>query len=137
MIRRDPEYWQRLRKDVRSNIAAGLAGVAVLSGTISVISIGVSGNQFEARANPLYWLLMIPMVWWVSGLSTFAALYVRSWKPVMAVACVSSAASLAVAMNRTEDWHIWAFSFVITVAAAAASLMVYRNSLVALSGPAR
>lgn len=137
MIHKDPAYWQRLRKDRRSNIAGVLAAVAVLTGTVSVTMTLVNGSQYEARGNPLYWVLLLPMAWWVSGLSTFESRYVRSWKPVLAIACLAAAASLAIDMQRDEDWTVSAVSVAITVISAVASLVVYTGSLVAREGPAR
>ena len=129
-------YWQRLRRDARSNVAAVLAGVAALAGTVSVVVVAVPGAHHAARASPFYWLLMLPLAWWGSGLATFGARYVRLWTPALALACLGSGASLAVAAWR-GDWGMHAAGFAITASAAAASLVARRGSLVAREGPAR
>ena len=137
MIRRDRDYWQRLRKDVPSNVAGGLAAVAVLVATLCVVGTGVSGTHGQARGTLLYWLLILPMAWWISGLTTFSPLYVRSWKPVLALACVAGIACAVVSMRGGIGWTVQAFGGIATVVAAASSLLVYRHSLIAREGPAR
>jgi len=137
MTRRDNAYWQRLRRDRRSNAAVLLAALAALAATISVISISVGGTQYQARANPLYWLLMAPMLWWVVGLTTFAPRYVRLWTPALAVACLASVAAAAATMHEAGDWTAQTIACAVTLAAAAASFLVRRGSLVEREGPAR
>ncbi|WP_260597053.1 hypothetical protein [Sphingomonas endolithica] len=137
MIRRDPIYWQRLRKDRRSGIAGILTAIALVAATVSVSMILVSGSQYEARANPLYWALMLPMAWWVNGLTAFEPFYVRSWKAVLALACLASGASLAIDIWHDDDWTVSAVNAAVTVVSAIASMIAYRGSLVAREGPAR
>ncbi|MEH3147719.1 MAG: hypothetical protein PGN34_20780 [Methylobacterium frigidaeris] len=137
MSRRDPAYWQRLRKDRRSNVAAGFAVVAGLVATLTVIAASVPGSHSEARANPLYWLLMLPLVWWANALAAFEPRAVRIWRPALALACLADAACLALTVGRQEDWTAGAVSLAIVLAAAAASLAAHRGSLVAREGPAR
>lgn len=137
MIRRDQAYWQRLRKNRRSNWAAGCAGVATIAATVSLIGSLVQRSQYEARATPLYWLLMLPVVWWLSGLGRFEPRHVRLWKPALAVSVAISTATLIVALRRGTGWGPDAAGFAITIASAAASLMLLHGSLVAREGPAR
>lgn len=137
MIRRDQAYWQRLRKDLPSNVAAGLAAIAVLAATLSVVGTGVSGSHFRARGNPLYWILMLPMMWWVSGLTTFAPRYVRSLKLALGLACAASVVSAIVSMPDGATFTVQTAACVVTIVAAGASLLVYRRSLVRREGPAR
>lgn len=136
-MRRDPVYWQRLRKDVRSNVAAGLAALAALLATVSVISLAAPGTHYQARGSVAYWLLMLPLAWWVAGLATFAPFYVRSWRPVMLLAVLAAGGSLLYAITRGGEWGIWAIGFGIVVSAAAGSLLTLRGSLVGREGPAR
>ena len=49
----DDAYWQRLRKDRRSNAAAILAALACLTATVSLISIAVGGTHYQARKSSL------------------------------------------------------------------------------------
>lgn len=137
MRRRDDAYWQRLRRDRRSNIAALLAILAALAATLSVVALAVPGSHADSRGSPLYWALMLPMAWWGSGLTTFAPRYVRVWKPVLALAVLAAGASLLLALRREAGWGIWAAAFGVTLAAAAGSLALLRGSLLAREGPAR
>lgn len=137
MKRRDNDYWQRLRKDTRSNAAALLAALAALAGTLTVISLTVSGTHYELRANPLYWLLLAPMLWWVTGLTSFEPRHVRLWKPALAVACGASVIAAVIAMRAEGSWTGQTVACAVTLIAAAASLLLHRGSLVQREGPAR
>ena len=137
MRRRDNAYWQRLRRDRRSNVAAVLAILAALAATLSVVALAVPGSHAASRGNPLYWALMLPMAWWGSGLTTFSPRAVRLWKPVLALSVLAAGTSLLAALRQEADWAIWAVAFGITLAAAAGSLALLRGSLVAREGPAR
>lgn len=136
-MRRDNAYWQRLRKDRRSNAAVLLATLAALVSTISLISITIGGTHYQSRANPLYWLLMAPMVWWVVGLTGFEARHVRLWTPALALASGISIVAAAVTMRTAGGWTGQTIACVVTLVAAAASLWAYRGSLVQREGPAR
>ena len=136
-MRRDNAYWQRLRKDRRSNAAVLLAALACLTATISLISITVGGTHYRSRTNPLYWTLMLPMVWWVIGLTGFEARYVRMWMPVLVLASGVSIVVASVSMYAVGSWTGQTIACAVTLAAAAASLLTYRGSLVEREGPAR
>ena len=135
-MRQDQDYWQRLRKDRRSNWAAGFAGVATIAATVSLIGLLVEGSQYQARGNPLYWALMLPVVWWLSGLGGFQPRAVRWWRPAMLVSVAIAAVALVVAVARA-DWAPEAVGFAITLLSAATSVSLLRGSLVAREGPAR
>ena len=136
-MRRDIAYWQRLRKDRRSNAAALLAALTCLTATISLISLTVGGTHYQSRGNPLYWLMMAPMLWWVIGLAGFEARYVRLWIPALVLASGVSIVAAAVAMHAAGSWTEQTIACAVTLAAAVASLLTYRGSLVDREGPAR
>lgn len=137
MIRHDNAYWQRLRKDRRSGAACLLAALAALLATMSLISITVDGTHYEARANPLYWLLMVPMVWWLSGLMGYEPRYVRLWIPAMALASGVSICVAAFSIYATGGWTAETVVCGATLAAAVSSMVAYRGSLLQREGPAR
>ncbi len=137
MKRRDNAYWQRLRRDKRSNAAALLAALAALAGTLTVISLSIGGTHYDSRANPLYWVLMVPMIWWVTGLTSFEPRHVRLWRPGLALACTTSLIATAVAMRAAGTWTGQTVACAVTLIAAAASLFLYHGSLVQREGPAR
>jgi len=136
VVPRDQEYWQRLRKDPRSNWAAGLAAIATLAATVSLVALLVQGTHYQARGNPLYWALMLPAAWWVSGLTGFEAKYVRLWKPILLLAVVIAGAVPFAGVGRS-DWSFMVGAFVVTLVTAATSLFLLRGSMVAVEGPAR
>lgn len=135
--RRDAAYWQRLRRDRRSNAAAILGAIAALSGTLGLIAALVEGTPHEARANPLYWILMLPMVWWVSDLTQFSARAIRFWTAAMLLSCAGAAFGLVLGMAGSQDVMLPLVNVVVCVLAAAASLVLRRGSLVDREGPAR
>ncbi|USU09726.1 hypothetical protein NF700_05490 [Sphingomonadaceae bacterium OTU29MARTA1] len=137
MARNDREYWARLRVEPRSQWAAGLAVIAGLAVTLAVIGLLVPGNHFESRANPLYWLLMLPLVWWASELMGFEPLAVQIMPWVTSLAPLGSAICLAVAFSIGEPWQIWLVDFIICICASIGSRMTYRDSLLQREGPSR
>ena len=135
-MRKDREYWQRLRSDRRSNWAAGFAAIAAMAATVSLLGLCIEGTPYQARGNPLYWLLMLPAIWWVAGLVGFERNRVRLWKPALAVSLLIATLAVLIAVRR-GDWGAEAAGLAITLASTAASLFLLRNSLVAREGPAR
>lgn len=105
--------------------------------TITVIGIMVHGTQFESRSNPLYWILMLPMVWWINGLASFEPLFVRNWKVALVVVCLINAGCLAYMIHRQDAATFYAASLGLTLLFAGMSMYIYRGSLVAREGPAR
>lgn len=136
MIRKDNLYWQRLRKDRRSNWAAGMAALAAIAASISIIGVLIAGSQYEARANPLYWVLMVPALWWLSGLARFEPRPVRWWRPALFL-CVSVAGIALFLGIQREDPMPEIAGFVITCTGTVISLILLRHSLVEQEGPAR
>ncbi|MCJ2081820.1 hypothetical protein [Methylobacterium sp. J-090] len=118
-------------------MAAGLALVAGLAATVSVTTCLVPGPHGATRAQPLDWLSMLPLVWWVNGLVRFEPRAVRRWRSALALACLGAGAGLTAAMWRAEDWTLPALGCAVTLASAGASLAVHCDSLVAREGPAR
>jgi hypothetical protein len=137
MIRRDPEYWQRLRKDRRSGIAVLLTAVAAVVAAVALTMVAIPGTQWEARASPIYWVILIPVAWWINGLAAYEPWAVRSWKPALATLCVIHAICLTLAILATQNVMLTAAGFALTMAFAAAALATHRGSLVACEGPAR
>ncbi len=137
MIRRDSEYWQRLRKDRRSGIAVLFTAVAAVVAAVAVTMVVVPGTQWEARTSPIYWVILIPVACWVNGLAAYEPWAVRSWKPVIATLCVVHAICLALAVIAARNVILTAGSFVLTIVCAAAALAALRGSMVAREGPAR
>ncbi|MFN3675030.1 MAG: hypothetical protein ACK4TC_03550 [Sphingomonas pseudosanguinis] len=136
MMRRDKDYWQRLRKDPRSNWAAGMAALAAIAASVMLIGLLVEGSQYQARTNPLYWILMLPAVWWSTGLARFEPRPVRWWKPALLLCVAIAGAVLALAID-SGDGMPEAIGFALTLIGAVSSMVLLRDSLVAREGPAR
>ena len=136
MMRRDKDYWQRLRKDPRSNWAAGMAALAAIVASVMLIGLLMEGSQYRARTNPLYWILMLPAVWWSTGLARFEPRPVRWWKPALLLCVVIAGAVLALAID-SGDGMPEAIGFALTLIGAVSSMVLLRDSLVAREGPAR
>lgn len=136
VMRQDREYWQRLRKDPRSNWAAGFGAAAPIAATVALIGLLTDGNPDQMRATPPYWLTILPGTWWIRGLSAFDARCVRLWKPALAISVIV-AALVMLAAAQGDDWGPEAAGFAITVASAGISLFLLRDSMVAREGPAR
>lgn len=135
-MRRDKDYWQRLRKDPRSNWAAGMAALAAIAASVMLIGLLVEGSQYQARTSPLYWILMLPAVWWSTGLARFEPRPVRWWKPALLLCVVIAGAVLALAID-SGDGMPEAIGFALTLIGAVSSMVLLRNSLVAREGPAQ
>lgn len=135
-MRRDKDYWQRLRKDPRSNWAAGMAALAAIAASVMLIGLLVEGSQYQARGNPLYWILMLPAVWWSTGLARFEPRPVRWWKPALLLCVAIAGAVLALAID-SGDGTPEAIGFALTLIGAVSSMVLLRDSLVAREGPAR
>ncbi|MBB4000206.1 hypothetical protein [Aureimonas pseudogalii] len=135
--RTDAEYWQRLRRDRRSNAAVILAAVAALFGTLGVITALVDGPHHAPSAGFLSWLLMLPMAWWVGDLARFTARAVRLWTSALLLSVGGAGLGLAFALLRGDALLVPLLSFGLAVPAALASLALRRASLVEREGPAR
>lgn len=130
-------YWSRLRKDAPSNWAAGLATVAVIAALLSVIDLSVPGSQTESRRNPLYWGLMLPVVWWASELSGFEPRPVKTLAAVTYAAPAVAVLCLGLSYAQDRAWTLPLISAIVAGAAAIGSRMCYRRSLLYREGPSR
>lgn len=118
-------------------MAAGFAAVAAIAASTALSVAAFPGTHQEARANLLYVPLMLPMVWWLVGLKDFTPRAVRIWRPALAVCALVSAGGLLVHLWQDRDPVGPAIALGVTLAAAAASAVLLRGSLVEREGPAR
>lgn len=136
MARTDQAYWQRLRRDGPSSWAAGLAIVAAIAATLAAIGLLVGGAGV-GRGNPLYWVLLAPLVWWASGMLGFEPRPTRLLPAVTAIAPVLAALCLALALAQERDLTPFAIAFAVALAAALGSRWAWTRSLLRREGPAR
>jgi hypothetical protein len=135
--RTDAQYWQRLRRDRRSNAAVILAALAALFGTLGVITALVDGPHHAPRAGLLSGLLMLPMGWWVGDLTRFTARAIRLWTSALLLSIAGAGLGLAFALMRGDTLLVPLLNIGLAVPAALASLVLRRGSLVEREGPAR
>lgn len=137
MPRNDMKYWSRLRKDTPSSWAAGLAFVALLAATLSVMDLTVYGASAESRGNPLYWLLMVPVVWWTSELAGFEPRAVRMLGVVTWLAPAIALTCLLIVFLQQEAWLTALVLASMSIVAAVGSRRFYARSLLRREGPSR
>lgn len=137
MTRQDNAYWQRLRKDKPSSLAAGMAMLCILLATVGLIIILVPGTHAEARGNPLYWLLMLPTAWWASSLAYFESKTAWTVRPALVLGPAVCATNMLWERLRGTDLTINIGVLVISIACAIFGEIAYRRSLLKLEGPAR
>lgn len=137
MSRNDQVYWQRLRKDRASNLAAGLTVIAGLIALVALAGLLIPGSQADARANPLYWALLIPFGWWGSSLGAFEAWAVRLLYPSLVAWTLIAATALAGAWRQAQNPTLWAAALAVSVLCSIGAAFLYRNSLLRREGPAR
>jgi hypothetical protein len=130
-------YWARLRKDRPSNWATGLAVVAALAAVLAILGLAVPGAQAESRANPLYWVILLPLAWWGSGVAAFEPRPVRLLAVVTYAAPIVAITCLIIAIAQDRGWLIWLAAVVISIAAAIGSRRAYSRSLLKLEGASR
>ena len=136
-MRRDRDYWARLRKDARSNAATGLAIVAAIVAVVALQPSLFPGAPTRVRLDPLYWLLLLPIAWWGAGLAAFEPGPVRLMRTVTIAAPPIAAGATLLAWFRGADWAIPFALAAISFGTAIVSRLLYRGSLLEREGPAR
>ena len=132
---RDPAYWQRLRRDKPSGLAAlfaiGACGVPLLG----LIELLLPGSQASHRASPLYWGLLLPFGWWGVELVNYTPRTSRTLVPSLAVGPAGALACAAMMPSAGDDmaWIILGLSASFGLLGAVS----YRRSLLRREGPAR
>ena len=137
MPRTDRAYWERLRKDGNSALAVLLTMAAVFPAVIGLIVLLVPGSQPQARANPLYWLAMLPAAWWAVLLANYQAGAVRTIRLAMALGPMICGINALWAYKAGQGVTAYAVALVGSLLAAAAGWWFFNRSMVRLEGPAR
>lgn len=137
MIRTDNAYWQRLRKDRPSSLAAGMTVLCILPAIVGLIMILVPGTHIESRGNPIYWALMLPMVWWGSSLAYFEPKTAWTVRPALVLGPLVCAGNALWEHRQGTDLTINIVVLVLSVVCAIVGEIAYRRSMLKLEGPAR
>ena len=136
MPRQDHAYWQRLRVDKRSAVAASFSAVAAVCTVVNflMVTIGMA-SQAESRSDPVYWLVMLRLVWWVVQIGNYEPVVVRWWNVALLIICLMNVVALLVLYHRGDLGIVTICFAAIAITSAVASMIAYRGSLVAREGP--
>ena len=137
MVIEDQEYWQRLRKDKRTAWAVGMVALCALLARVGLGVILVPGPQHQARGNPLYLLLMAPLVWWGSSLAWYEEKAARLIRPafIMLPPLCGINALWAVSLGMDPAIHVGALAACTIFAAL--GWWLHKDSMLRAEGPAR
>lgn len=84
-----PRPYDYLKRDVPTTVAL-LAGVAAAAmPVLSTTYIMVPHGYIASRSDPLYWLIMLPVAFWVWGITSFDPWAIRILVPVLILAPVT------------------------------------------------
>lgn len=107
---------------------------------VPVVGIGMliaSGTQAEARGNPLYWLVMIPLALCAGKLTRYEPGPIRWLRPAQAGAPLVAAATALVATATGEEPTPYWVATAICAALAGVAWLCWPGSMLAKEGPAR
>ncbi|WP_419729850.1 hypothetical protein [Lichenicola sp.] len=134
---RDPIYWQRLRRDKASGLAAlfaiGACGVTM----VGLIELLLPSSQANHRENPFYWMLLLPFGWWGVELVNYTPRISWTLVPALgtgpAVALVCAATSWSLVSDNTA----WLVILGVSVLFGLLGAVFYSRSMLRREGPAR
>lgn len=133
----DTAYWERLRKDASSSWSVGLAFLCVLPAVVGLIANGVGGTHLEAKGSPIYWMLMLPLVWWVTSIGYYEPKTAWTIRPAFVLGPLVCGVNTLWAHSLGTDVTISVVVLIFSVVCAVAGEIVYRRSMLKLEGPAR
>jgi prepilin signal peptidase PulO-like enzyme (type II secretory pathway) len=130
--RTDPaERRRRLRQDRAANVGVLAAFMAALPSAVAWMGLLLPLNRAADRSNPVYWLIMLPVVFWTLAAGSFAPWAVRLLRPVLLLAPLAAALALTVAFSRDASPAPWLAALAISVTAALIGWRAYGRSLLA------
>ncbi len=123
----------RLCQDQAANIASLAGLVAGLAATLAWMGILLEPNRAADRATPVYWLIMLPLVFWGSSAIRFELWALRLLRPVLLLAPIFAALALWDAPGRpTSSLAPWLASLAVSATAALVGWLAYGRSLLAI-----
>lgn len=137
MSRTDLAYWSRLRKDKLSNWTVGLAFLSFFVATQFLINLTISGTHYQSREKPLYWAILLPVVWWTILVMGFHPHGVKLLTPVTYLAPLVTIGCAAYSVTHNGTWVWPSIAVAVSVGTAVASRLCYRRSLLRREGPSR
>jgi hypothetical protein len=128
--RTDPaERRRRLRQDRAANIGVLAAFMAALPSALAWMGLLLPLDRAADRGNPVYWLIMLPVVFWTVAAGSFAPWALRLLRPVLLLAPLLAALALAIAFGRGDSPTPWLVALAVSVAAALIGWRAYGRSL--------
>lgn len=134
MSRATDPRWQQLRRDKRSGLATFLTGFALVPVAVGLIMLSVPGAQSEARENPLYWLLPLPLIWWAMKIARYERSALQFIRHTQIASPLLAAGLVGVAAIRGESATPFAIATLITFVCAAAGWILYSDSMLQREG---
>lgn len=111
--------------------------LAVPAAVLALPGLVIAGGQAEARANPVYWLILIPVAWLAGDLSGFGARQVRLMMPAIIVAPLLAIGCLTMAYARGDTITLWIVATAMSIITALACRLYYNKGLLRCEGPDR
>ena len=134
---RNPEVWQKLRRDKTSALTVLLVIVAGIAAILAILGLLLGPTRIHDRANPLYWALLLPFARWAASLSAYTSLAARTLRPAAAIAALTTLATLAAAHATQPDLIPWLIAACVAMPCALVGALLYPNTLLARQTPAR
>ena len=134
----DPRaYWQRLRRDKRSNIAVGavlISGIAII---LAWLDIAFPGGRAADRLSLLYWVTIVAFAWWGSALGGFRPWAARLLKPAALMLPIMGGVALFLAWQSDHAVWLTLAAFGIATIGSALCLVCLKKSLLKREGADR
>ena len=134
---RDPLYWQRLRRDKASGLAALFATGACGTALVELIELLLPGSQASHRGNPLYWGLLLPFGWWGVELVNYAPRTSWTLRPALWAGPLIALVCAVISLSLGGDSTPWSGASVLSVLFGSLGAVFYRRSVLRREGPAR
>ena len=134
---RDHVYWQRLRRDKASGLAALLAIGACGVALVALIELLLPGSQASHRGNPLYWGVLLPFGWWGVELVNYTPRAAWTLVPALGIGPAVALACAALSLLSGSNSTLWVGAFGLSVLFGVLGAMFYRRSMLRREGPAR
>lgn len=130
-------YWQRLRKDGASNLASGALILAAIATTLAALDVLLAPSRNTDRSNPLYWAILLPVIWWATALSSFSPWAARTMRPTAIMIPLISGVIFLVVVQSGGAFMLTLVALLVAVAGSGTCLLSLPRSLLQREGPDR
>ena len=130
-------YWQRLRKDGASNLASGALILAAIATTLAALDVLLAPSRNTDRSNPLYWAILLPVIWWATALWSFSPWAARTMRPTAIMIPLISGVIFLVVVQSGGAFMLTLVALLVAVAGSGTCLLSLPRSLLQREGPDR